>query len=374
MTSREANRQNLGIELPNGRHAGRKVGRPSTTSKMVSSAFRPLVLALLPFLACAHTLRLTAARRCPAPVAVTTQPTGGARQQQQQQQQQATSVAADGSPLAAASGATSLPPDLAMANGAARPAVERIVRLSDMDAQRRAELMEQSYEACRLITKQYAKTFYFGTKFFDEEKRRAVWAVYAWCRRTDDIVDKPRKEMGSLRTELSDWGERLEAVWRGTAHDLIDLALVDTIQKYPDLDIEPFEDMIKGMVMDLDQNRFETFEELYVYCYRVAGTVGLMMMPIMGTAPGYTAKQALEPALALGVALQLTNILRDVGEDRGRQRIYLPREDLERFGVSEAALLKGIKDEKCACLGADFAHPPAHPRPPRGAQRGRRTI
>jgi len=211
---------------------------------------------------------------------------------------------------------------------------------------RREELLAESYEACRLITKHYAKTFYFGTKFFDEEKRRAVWAVYAWCRRTDDIVDKPRKEMGSLRSELAEWGRRTEDLWQGRAYDLIDLALVDTVEKYPTLSIKPFEDMIKGMVMDLDQNRFETFEELYVYCYRVAGTVGLMMMPIMGTAPGATFEEALEPALALGVALQLTNILRDVGEDRVRQRIYLPQEDLRRFGISEAALLKGVKDEK----------------------------
>jgi len=109
--------------------------------------------------------------------------------------------------------------------------------------------------------------------------------------------------------------------------------------------VDSFEDMIKGMVMDIDQNRFETFEELYVYCYRVAGTVGLMTMPIMGTADGYTEEDALEPALALGVALQLTNILRDVGEDRHRQRIYIPQEDLRRFGVTEQALIKGVKSE-----------------------------
>ena len=102
----------------------------------------------------------------------------------------------------------------------------------------------------------------------------------------------------------------------------------------------------QGMVMDLDQNRFETFDELYLYCYRVAGTVGLMMMPIMGTAEGYTYEEALEPALALGVALQLTNILRDVGEDRARQRIYLPQEELRKFGVTEASLLKGMKTDK----------------------------
>ena len=102
----------------------------------------------------------------------------------------------------------------------------------------------------------------------------------------------------------------------------------------------------QGMVMDLDQNRFDTFDELYVYCYRVAGTVGLMTMPIMGVAPGSTFDEALEPALALGVALQLTNILRDVGEDRMRSRIYLPQEDLDRFGVSEADLLKGVRADR----------------------------
>lgn len=210
---------------------------------------------------------------------------------------------------------------------------------------RKDALMEEAYESCRQITMEYAKTFYFGTQFFSEEKRRAVWAVYAWCRRTDDIVDKPRKNMRSLRSELEDWQERLHEVWHGNAYDMIDLALVDTVQKYPDLSITPFEDMIKGMVMDLDQNRFETFDELYVYCYRVAGTVGLMTMPIMGYAEESSFEEALEPALALGVALQLTNILRDVGEDRSRQRIYLPQEDLDRFDVSEQQLLKGIKDE-----------------------------
>jgi len=103
-------------------------------------------------------------------------------------------------------------------------------------------------------------------------------------------------------------------------------------------------------VMDLDQNRFETFDDLYLYCYRVAGTVGLMTMPIMGTAPDSTYDEALEPSHALGVALQLTNILRDVGEDRVRQRIYIPQEDLRQFGVTEASLLKGVKDENYVAL------------------------
>mmetsp|Transcript_26811 Transcript_26811/g.62619 ORF Transcript_26811/g.62619 Transcript_26811/m.62619 type:complete len:292 (-) Transcript_26811:62-937(-) len=212
-------------------------------------------------------------------------------------------------------------------------------------------MLEEAYESCRRITQIYAKTFYFGTKFFSDEKRKAVWAVYAWCRRLDDIVDKPRKDTTSLRDELSQWQARLTDIFEhGRAWDSLDLALVDTVKNYPALSARPFQDMIKGMVMDLDQNRFETFEELYIYCYRVAGTVGLMTMPIMGVAEDSTYEEALEPALALGVALQLTNILRDVGEDRMRQRIYLPQEDLRAFNVSEAALLKGIKDEKYVAM------------------------
>ena len=121
---------------------------------------------------------------------------------------------------------------------------------NEMTLKKREELLEESYEACRQITKQYAKTFYLGTKLFDEEKRRAVWAVYAWCRRTDDIVDKPRKEQVSLRTELAEWGRRLKDVWAGRAHDVIDLALVDTVRNSPELAIEPFEDMIKARLRE----------------------------------------------------------------------------------------------------------------------------
>ena len=109
-----------------------------------------------------------------------------------------------------------------------------------------AALLEEAYEACRYITEQYAKTFYMGTKFFSPEKQRAVCAVYAWCRRTDDIVDKPRKDMSSLRTELADWRRRTQGIWEGKSYDMIDLALVDTVKNYPSLSIEPFEDMIKA--------------------------------------------------------------------------------------------------------------------------------
>lgn len=111
--------------------------------------------------------------------------------------------------------------------------------------------------------------------------------------------------------------------------------------------IQPFLDMIQGMIMDtpLGQDRYQTWDELYLYCYRVASTVGLMCLPVLGTAKGYTEEMATEPAVALGIALQITNILRDVGEDAVRGRIYLPQEDLKRFGVSEKDLINGVMTE-----------------------------
>ena len=134
------------------------------------------------------------------------------------------------------------------------------------------------------------------------------------------------------------WYERLDRIWAGTPDDLFDLAMADTVATYPGLSIQPFRDMIDGMIMDvpgLGQERYNTFEDLYVYCYRVAGTVGLMTLPILGTAEGYTAEEATEPAVALGIALQLTNILRDVGEDLERGRIYLPLDEIAAFGLTE---------------------------------------
>lgn len=230
---------------------------------------------------------------------------------------------------------------------------------------RRRAIVAKAYEECERITALYAKTFYLGTSFLDPAKRKAVWAVYTWCRRTDDLVDGPRvvQRSGSLRDVLAGWRTRLDAIFaagRGAREgeevspprDALDLALVDVIVRYPDMDVTPFADMIDGMIMDVEMDRFATWDELHLYCYRVAGTVGLMTLPIMGSVDGTRAglRAAAEPALALGVALQLTNILRDVGEDRLRGRIYLPLEDLERFGYSEADLLAGVLDDRYRAL------------------------
>merc|ERR1719299_256923 len=163
-------------------------------------------------------------------------------------------------------------------------------------------------------------------------------------RQTDD---------NSLREELIDWEARLNEAFAGRPRDVIDAALTDTVMRFPSLSIEPFEDMIKGMVMDVPgtgQNRYATWEDLNLYCYRVAGTVGLMSMPIFGTADGYTEADAREAALSLGVALQITNILRDVGEDARRGRIYLPQEDMQRFGVTEEQIMNGVVDDNYRAL------------------------
>jgi len=212
-------------------------------------------------------------------------------------------------------------------------------------------LLKEAYDESGTVTEAFAKTFYLGTQLLQEPAQKAIWAVYVWCRRTDEIVDAPREpEDTNMLTDLSAWEIRLENLFRyGIVEDVLDLPLLDCKIQYPKLPIDPFVDMVRGMLMDipdLGQDRYETFEELHLYCYRVAGTVGLMSMPVFGCAEGYTEEVAKEPALSLGVAFQLTNILRDVGEDAvKRGRVYLPQEDLQRFGVTEEQIMAQRLDE-----------------------------
>ncbi|NCO74301.1 MAG: phytoene synthase, partial [Cyanobacteria bacterium] len=211
---------------------------------------------------------------------------------------------------------------------------------------------EESYEYCRQVTAKYSKTFYLGTLLMPKEKRSAIWAIYVWCRRTDELVDGPQAQLTTPET-LDLWEKQLESVFAGQPIDDPDVALVDTLTRFP-MDIQPFRDMIAGQRMDLYRNRYETFEDLKLYCYRVAGTVGLMSSSVLGidnnylNAPWYNNSVYIpkEEAIALGIANQLTNILRDVGEDRGRNRIYLPLEDLAKFNYTEEELFKGVIDDR----------------------------
>ncbi len=208
-----------------------------------------------------------------------------------------------------------------------------------------ASLLE-AYKSCRDITAKYAKTFYLGTMLMPEAKRGAIWALYAWCRRTDELVDGMQSAATTPET-LKDWEHQLEMAFAGHPKSLPDVALADTLQNYP-IPMQPFKDMIAGMRMDLNYDRYETFEDLHLYCYRVAGTVGLMSAAVMGfeASDPSVISAATEAAIALGIAMQLTNILRDIGEDVRRGRIYLPLEDLKFFDYSEADLISGIIDDR----------------------------
>ena len=209
--------------------------------------------------------------------------------------------------------------------------------------------LDAAYESCRQETATWAKTFYLGTLLLPPEKRRAIWAIYVWCRRTDELMDSAEAQarpVEELATRLDRWEEKTRALFNGVVEDDLDAVMVDTLERFPQ-GIQPYLDMIEGQRMDLTCTRYPTFDDLKLYCYRVAGTVGLMTQGVMGvdraytTAPWSDRPDTSDAAVALGIANQLTNILRDVGEDRGRGRIYLPQEDLQRFGYSEEDLLAG---------------------------------
>ena len=209
--------------------------------------------------------------------------------------------------------------------------------------------LEAAYEACRKETAHWAKTFYLGTMLLPPSKRKAIWAIYVWCRRTDELMDSPEaqnKPINELSDRLDLWEEKTKGIFSGQLSDDLDAVMADTIERFPQ-EIKPYLDMIEGQRMDLTNHRYQTFEDLELYCYRVAGTVGLMTQTVIGVDSLYTSgKKGSSPdtskaAIALGIANQLTNILRDVGEDRGRGRIYLPLEDLKRFSYSEEDLMAG---------------------------------
>ncbi|TVU07523.1 hypothetical protein EJB05_40881 [Eragrostis curvula] len=214
------------------------------------------------------------------------------------------------------------------------------VRPQDLEIPRNG--LKEAYNRCGEICEEYAKTFYLGTLLMTEERRRAIWAIYVWCRRTDELVDGPNANY-ITPTALDRWEKRLEDLFAGRPYDMLDAALSDTISRFP-IDIQPFRDMIEGMRSDLRKARYKNFDELYMYCYYVAGTVGLMSVPVMGIAPESkaTTESVYNAALALGIANQLTNILRDVGEDARRGRIYLPQDELAQEGLSDEDIFNGV--------------------------------
>jgi 15-cis-phytoene synthase len=202
-------------------------------------------------------------------------------------------------------------------------------------------LLERAYDHCNHLTRDHSRTFYMASSLLPEAKRRAIRALYAFCRTSDDMVDCSN---GDATTTLENWRQR--TVYPHSAEqDPVVMAWADTRLNFH-IPWRYVDQLITGVAQDLQHSGYETFNELATYCYGVACTVGLMSMHIIG----FAGEQALPYAIRLGVALQLTNILRDVGEDWKTGRIYLPREDLEAFGITTADLDAKVVDERWRAL------------------------
>lgn len=197
---------------------------------------------------------------------------------------------------------------------------------------------DQAYEYCDRLIKANSRTFYLASSLLPQHKRRAVRALYAFCRATDDLIDQSPHPADAADL-LANWRERLRVY--PSAYDPIPLAWADTKERYQipqGYEVQ----LIEGIARDLHQRRYSTFAELAEYCYGVASTVGLMAMHIID----FQGEAALPYAVKLGIALQLTNILRDVGADWQAGRLYLPLDELAEFGLSEADIALGSVDER----------------------------
>ncbi len=187
----------------------------------------------------------------------------------------------------------------------------------------------QAMAECRTILEQSKSSFGTAIRLLPPQSRGAMTAYYAFCRVVDDAVDSAPDTRTAARL-LFDWHRRLDDIYAGTARDSLDRALMWAVRKFS-IRKEHLAFVIEGCEYDLDRQRFDTFADLYEYCYRVASAVGLVVTAILGA----DQKKSENYAEFTGIAVQLTNILRDVGEDADRGRIYLPREDMDAFGVSE---------------------------------------
>lgn len=195
------------------------------------------------------------------------------------------------------------------------------------------------------ISKKSKSSFYYAFNLLPAHKRDAMTTLYAFCRETDDIVDENNFSNKVKTEKLNFWKAELE---KGLSEES-SLPLLNNIAKIIEqfeIPTEPFFDLIKGMEMDIKQNRYSTIDDLLQYCYRVAATVGLMSIEIFG----YTNTSTCEFAINLGLALQITNILRDVKKDASIGRIYLPLEDLKKFNYSEEELFANVYNDNFIAL------------------------
>ena len=186
---------------------------------------------------------------------------------------------------------------------------------------------------CQDKAAQSGSSFYYSFLFLPPEKRRAIIALYAYCREVDDVVDEC-SDADLARAKLAWWRQEITGTFAGAAQHPVAKALIPVVRRF-DLPQARFHEIIDGMAMDLQYNRYPDFVTLQSYCYRVAGAVGLMAAQIFG----YRDPATLRYAENLGTAFQLTNIIRDVGEDARRDRVYLPLDELARFGVATSDIV-----------------------------------
>src|SRR6185437_13846818 len=202
----------------------------------------------------------------------------------------------------------------------------------------------QSYTWCERLARRQAGNFYHAFRLLPAAQRRAMCALYAFMRIADDLTDGP-ETVTEKRLALANWRRQLDDTLNGAYSHPLHPAFHHTIERYG-IPRRYLDDVLDGVGMDLDADRYDTFADLYRYCYRVASAVGLACIHIWGFAD----ERAKEYAEAAGIALQLTNILRDLGEDAARGRVYLPCEDLARFGYHAADLERGRRDESFRAL------------------------
>ena len=206
------------------------------------------------------------------------------------------------------------------------------------------------HEYCQDRAARSGSSFYYSFLFLPIERRRAITALYAFCREVDDVVDETT-DPAVARLKLAWWRTQIASIYTGTPQHPVALALADFVGPFH-LARERLEEIVDGMEMDLDRNRYEDFACLSLYCHRVAGVVGLLSAEIFG----YTDRGTLDYAHMLGIACQLTNIIRDVGEDAQRGRIYLPLEDLKRYDLTDSDIIQRRESSKFrALMGFEIA-------------------
>lgn len=195
-------------------------------------------------------------------------------------------------------------------------------------------------EYCQNKAAQSGSSFYYAFLFLSPERRKAITALYAFCREVDDVVDNTT-EISVARMKLTWWRTQIEQLFRGSAEHPVMQALAPHIKPFQ-ITSDRLHAVIEGMEMDLDQTRYASWDDLQKYCWHAAGVVGELSASIFG----YTQPATLVYAEKLGLAFQLTNIIRDVGDDARRGRIYLPEEDLQRFNVKPTEILDGLHSER----------------------------